>query len=205
MSLSVNTQVGPNVLSDGVNATTLRLEKLGALVVQELHGAYYEQAYRGNLFFAAAGGVTSSVGLSTTYTGLCISNPLGSNVNLVMNKISFAQSVINAAVNAIGYGVGYSATTNVTHTTPVTPASCKYGSGLTPIAKADSSATLPTAPVYAGFLGSTPTATTNPNGGVWDLQGSILVPPGAYFCILTAAASPASALWLGAQWEEVAI
>lgn len=194
-------QVGPQLNQDGVQ-NWARSGRQGDQIISELHGRYYESAFRKNLFFAAAAGVTSSVGLATTYTGLCISNPIGSQVNLAICKVSFAQSVINAAVNAIGYGVGYNATTNVTHTTPLTPASTFYGSNATPVAKADSAATLPTAPVYAGFLGSTPTATTNPNGGMWDLEGSIIIPPGGYFVTLAAAASPASALWLGVHWEE---
>ena len=44
--------VGPDVLQDGVRAK-LRLGRAAEGVVTELHGKYYEQNYRGNLYIAA--------------------------------------------------------------------------------------------------------------------------------------------------------
>lgn len=182
---------------------TSRATRFAEQATQAAHGDYMDAALNKKLFFATANGVTSTVGLATTYTGLCVSNPIGSLVNLAIYRVSIAQSVINAAVNALGYGAGYSATTNVTHTTAVTPRSTFFGTGPTPIALADSSATLPVAPVYIEFMTDSGTATTNPPGFIADVRGSLIIPPGGYCMTLSSAASPASALWLSILWEEL--
>lgn len=177
----------------------------GAQRIIDAHGRYYDQATYGRVFFAATqGGQTTSAGLATTYVGCCVSNPVGSKVNLVINKIGWAWTVIAAAVNSVGIAVGYSANTSVTHTTALAVNTTFFtNSGTGAWAKADSSATLPVAPIYYMFVDDTPTATTNPKGGLVDLEGSLILPPGAYVCTVTAAASSAAAFWASIQWEEV--
>lgn len=184
-----------------------RAGNLGDLIVSQLHGRYYEQTVRGNTFFVASQAVaTSTVGLATTYTGLCLSNPVGSTVNLVLTKASIMQSVIQAVqVEAYALATGYNATTNVTHTTPATPQTTLIGSGLTAIAKADTAATLPTAPVYAVFVQNTATATANGPGSVIDLEGSIILKPGAYIAWVTPAQASVAGMWYSFMWEEVPI
>src|SRR5262245_24602496 len=193
-------------ISDGVT-TPSRATYDGAQLAQALHGDYMYAALRKNLFVAhTQAGVTSSVGLATTYTGLVVSNAIGNPVNLAILRVSVAQSVINAAVNAIGYGFGYSPTTAVVHTTPVTPRNC-FVNGPAPYALADTAATLSAAggfgPVYAEMISDTPTATTNPAAYQAEIRGSIIIPPGGYFLMLAIAASPASALWESILWEEI--
>lgn len=181
-----------------------RANRYGEQVTSAGHGDYMDAAVNKKLFFAhTQAGVTSSVGLATTYTGLCISNPIGNIFNLAILRASIAQSIINAAVNAIGYGAGFHATTQVVHTTPVTPRSCFFGIGPTPTALADIAATLPVAPVYVEMLSDSPTATTNPAAFVADVRGSLIIPPGGFFVLLAIAASPASALWESVMWEEI--
>ena len=56
-----------------------RAGKQGEQMVSNLHALYYEQVYRRNVFSASAQAVlTTSVGLATAYTGLVVSNPVGS-------------------------------------------------------------------------------------------------------------------------------
>lgn len=153
-------------------------------------------------------GQVTTVGLATTYTGLCLSNAPGSNVVLSVNKVGFAFTVVWAAVAAVGLMTGYNATTAVTHTTPVTPRNRYFtgaggGTGLL-----DSAATLPTAPtldqVFAGA--STATAAVPPLvQGYYDLEGSLELPPGAYAAFYTSAASGAAGGTLSLQWEEIVI
>jgi hypothetical protein len=82
MPVEVNMQVGPQQLSDGVSALP-RLGKLGDQIVTELHPRYYEQTYRGAMFSAANQSAQAvSVALATTYTGLCLYNPVNSGKNL---------------------------------------------------------------------------------------------------------------------------
>lgn len=199
----------PSVSSIGVNSTTnLRSGQLGDLIVQDLHGRYYESTYRKSMFSVSIQSVaTTTVGLATTYTGLCLSNPVGSAVNLVLNKCSLMQSVIQSTqVEAYALAVGFNLTTNVTHTAAITPQSNFVGSGLTAVAKADTSATLPTAPLYYMFMTNTGTATADSTGTqVVDLEGSLILPPGAYACWVTPAQASVAGLWFSFQWEEIAI
>ena len=193
-------QVGQNL--------TVGLGEFSEQLVSELHAPYYEQTYRGLTFFGATpSGQTTSVGLSTTYVGLALSNPLSSKVNLVLLTAGFSESVINAAVNAIGLMVGFSATANVTHGTPVTAGNVQsslVGSSYQPIGKMDTAATLTGTPVYHTFFATNPTAITNA-AGFLELKGSIVLPPGAYVATATVAASSAASFWASMSWMEVPV
>lgn len=198
--------VGTQSNSDGATITG-RYGKQGDQIASELHARYYEQTYRGNTFSASTQAVaTTTVGLATTYTGLVISNPVGSSVNMVLTKASIMQSVIQSTqVEAYAIAVGYNASTNVTHTAALTPISNKIGSGLTAVGKADTSATLPTAPTYHTFVQNTSTATANGSGSVIDLEGSVILIPGAYALWVTPAQASVAGLWFSFQWEEVPV
>lgn len=149
---------------------------------------------------------TTTVGLATTYTGLCLSNPITSTVNLVLNKCSMMQSVIQATqIEAYALAVGFNATTNVTHTAALTTKSNKIGSGLTSVGLADTSATLPTAPTYHTFVTETASATSQPSTALIDMEGSVILIPGAYACWVTPAQASVAGLWFSFQWEEVVI
>lgn len=186
-------------------AFTARGGKQGEQMVSELHGRYYEQAYRGNMFSASLQAVgTTTVGLATTYTGLVLSNPIGSAVNLVLNKASIMQSVIQSTqVEAYAIAIGFNATTNVTHTASLATRSNKVGSGLSSIGLADTSATLPTAPFYHTFMADTGTATADNTGGVIDFEGSLILLPGAYALWVTPAQASVAGMWFSFQWEEI--
>lgn len=198
--------VGTARYLDGTTPQTQRFGQQGDAMVSELHGRYYEQAVRGNIFNGATQAlVTTTVGLATTYTGLVLSNPISAAVNLVINKASMMQSVLQATqVEAYAIAVGFNAATNVTHTTPVTTRSNKIGSGLVSVGLCDVSATLPTAPFYHTFVTNTGTATADSTGiQVVDLEGSVVLIPGAYALWVTPAQASVAGLWFSFQWEEV--
>lgn len=200
-------QVGPLTVS-GTAKTIARAGQQGDLIVSELHGHYYEQTYRGKVFNAATQAlVTTTVGLATTYTGLVLSNPVGSAVNLEILIASMMQSVIQSTqIEAFAIATGFNASSNVTHTTPVTPKSAFIGSGLSGVGLADVSATLPTAPFYDTFLTNTGTATANSTGiQAFDLAGSIVLAPGAYACFVTPAQASVAGMWFGFKWAEVPV
>lgn len=207
MTEPVQGQVGPQGSNQDGYEGIIRLGKQMDLIVSELHGRYYENAYRKNSFSVASQAVaTTTVGLATTYTGLCLSNPVGSTVNLVLQKASFMQSVIQATqIEGFALAYGFNASTNVTHTTPATPQSTFIGAGTVAKALADVSATLPTAPLYGHFIGNTATATQNNPGGTLDLEGSVILPPGAYACFVTPAQASVAGMWFAFQWEEVLV
>jgi hypothetical protein len=197
--------VGPQNNADSSRQINARGGRQGDQIVSELHGRYYEQAYRQNMFSGAAVGLTTTVGTATTYTGLVLTNPIGSGVNLVPNKLGLAFLVAFAAASAIGLMRGYSATTAVVQTTPVTPSNTLTGanSGKGLLA---SSATLPVTPTIVQIMeaGLTGAITTTVNSvSLFDLEGSIAIPPGGFLAIYTSTASGAASMAASMQWEEV--
>jgi hypothetical protein len=200
----IQTLTGAQSTSDGA-IIQARAGKQGDTIVSELHGRYYETTYRGKGFNVASQAVaTTTVGLATTYTGLCLANPTKSNVNLVLNKCTMMQSVIQSTqVEAFAIAYGFNSTTEVTLTVAATPQSNIIGSGAVSAAKAATSATLPTAPLYGTFLTNTATATQNAPGDWIDLEGSIILPPGAYACWVTPAQASVAGMWFSFSWEEV--
>lgn len=206
-------QVGPVSTTSSVSAGTIapgRQGNMGELIVSEVQPRYYEAAYRRALFNGANQvGTVTTVGLATTYTGLCLSNPVGSTVNLVLTKVGFAFLVAFAAGSAIGLMQGYNSGTNVTHTTPGTPRSAFFGAGAVGVGLIDVACTFPTAPFVthifaAGLTGAITTAPMVP-GTLPDLEGGVILPPGAYAAIYTSTVSAAASLFGSMQWLEVPV
>lgn len=185
-----------------------RADRTGSLITADGHARYMEAVFRRTVYNGGIVSQTTTVGLATTYTGLVLSNPVGSPVNLVLNKCGYAFTVAFAAVAAIGLMTGFNASTNVTHTTPVTPRSQFFNSAGGGVGLLDSAATLPTAPTVNTFFDSATTATAAvpplPHGIV-DMEGSIIIPPGGYVAFFTSAASGAAGGFFSFSWEEVPI
>lgn len=185
-----------------------RAGQQGDLIVSQLQAAGFEATIRSHTFHAAnQAAATTTVGLATTYTGLCLSNPVGSGFNLVVGKVGYAFIVAFPAGAAIGLMTGYNATTNVTHTTPATPRNGKFGTGAAGVGLVDVAATLPTAPVLTHLFGSglTGAITTAPHvsQGLIDLEGTLVLPPGAYCAIYTSTVSGTSGFLGSISWTEV--
>lgn len=159
------------------------------------------------VYSGTSGLVTTSAALATTYTGLVLTNPVNSAVDLVLQSASFANAVAQAAVRTIGLLAGFNATSAVTQTTPAVVVNNfvggPAGSGLLATA-----ATLPTAPLLMLIFTelTTGAVTTWPTyGGFFDLNDGlnlIIIPPGGYVGFYTSTASTASSLNLGLQWSE---
>lgn len=203
-------QVGVQALADGAQAT-VRAARTGELVFSELQGRYFEGARRGQRFSAAnTAGVTTTVGAATTYVGICLSNPVGSGTLIAIEKVGISFLVAFAAPATVGLMTGYNSSTNVTHTTPLAPTNNLVGIGSTPLGLVDSSATLPTAPTLrtvflAGLTGAITTAPTSGGPLLFDLEGSIVLPPGGYAAVYTSTASGASGFAGSIGWSEVAL
>jgi len=85
-------RTGPIQSSDGA-VNPARSSKDGSLIIGAGLADYEEIAIRGQIFNGAnqgPGGTTTTVGLAATYTGLCLSNPAGSNANLVLLQLGLA-------------------------------------------------------------------------------------------------------------------
>ena len=89
MSLPLSVVVGGNTpAATGTTPQVLRVDPTGALSYSKIHGDYYEAAVRKTVFSGSnISAVTTSAGFATTHTGYCLANPIGSTVNLVLNKV----------------------------------------------------------------------------------------------------------------------
>jgi hypothetical protein len=192
--------VGISQNLDGTTPNT-RGCRSGETAVSQVHGKYMEAAYRGNVFFAAnQSAVTFAAGLLlTTQVGLIVSNPAGSGKNLVLLQAEYTNT--GTIVHTAGLVVMAPQSTAVTHTTALTPLATNGGGNLC-VAKADSGATIPVAPVVAKTLYSVlSTATTVGSAATtMDLDGSIIIPPGGACAI---AGSAAGTAFCSLTWEEV--
>lgn len=206
--MQIQTIVGPQTqATTGSTIPNLRGGPSGEAIMQELHGRYYETAVRKSMFSGATTtGVTTSAGFATTYTGFCLTNPIGSSVNLALNKIVYAVVVAQTSALILGLMTGYHAATPVTQTTPLVPLNNFVGSP-TGVGLIASAVTLPIAPTRVILLdtlltGAITTQVTS-NGKAVDEEGGIIVPPGGFVAFYTSGASVASSLAFGMQWEEV--
>lgn len=195
-------QVGAQVTSDG-SVTAQRSGKLGDTIVSELHGRYYEQVYRQNVFSVCTQGtgVTTTAALATTWTGLAVGNPSTSGVNLVLNKFGACQFAGGAAATiGIMGGVG-------SITASLTPQNRFIGGSTASKATASAGQTISTPVLISSFgsLGSVATTGYGLEPGIFvDLEGSVIIPPGSFVASYTAIVTT-SALQFHFVWEEVPV
>jgi hypothetical protein len=195
-------QVGIQNNSDGV-VVKARAGKQGEQIASELHGRYYEQTYRRNVFSVNTQGtaITTTAALATTWTGLGIANPAGSGVNLVLLQFSATQFAVGAAAT-----IGLLGAAGVL-TASLTPQSRVIASGEVSKARASASDTIST-PLLITTFGSVGSLATTGYGlqpGIFvDIGGSIIVPPGSFIATYTSIATT-TALNFGYVWEEVPV
>ena len=207
MALPIQTIVGGNAAAAvGTFPSNIRVGANGELSTGPLHGNYYESVVRNRVYSGSnLAGVTTTVGFATTHTGCCLTNPIGSTVNLVVRRVHYGAVVAQSAALVFGLQTGFSAATNVTQTTALVVASNFIGqpAGTGLLASA---VTLPVAPTRLILLDTflTGAITTAVQGGAdHDMQDVIVIPPGGYVATYTSAASAASSLVFGFTWEEV--
>lgn len=228
MAVPIQGQVGPQVLQDGATAT-LRIDRSAAQVIQELHGRFYEQAYRGALFSGGMGAVTSisnatftSGTLGATCTPIAgVWNPGTSTVNLAI--LQAIMNVILTALQATGGGpfVWATSTGNNSISTGNVPLNrktlAKSGSqakdmsgvaltGLTNNLVVQQGSPLGGGSAYnASLLGTAAGFATINGGGVENFDGSILVPPGGVLALLATTTPVAHSAVSGLLWEEIVL
>jgi hypothetical protein len=202
-------QVGQPTTTSIASGSTpaVRQGQLGDMIVSELHGRYYETAYRRNMYTATlTSGTTTSAALSTTFTGLLLLNPNNSQVNIVVNKVGYAFLVAFAAASAIGLQVGNQSAALLsgltTTNTVVRPNFVGAGVG-TALTYSAATTTGPSLRQIFG-TGLTGAITTTPAVySYFDLEGGLILPPGAWVGSYTSTASGASSMLASFQYEEV--
>jgi hypothetical protein len=204
--------VGPPAAQAAGTSPVLRQGQLGEAIVSELHGRYYEQGYRGNRFGGSMQAVIATAtiaGLNTAITGVCaLANPNGSGVNVVLEKVGIGIIIAPAAALVFGLATGYSTTALAGTLTSLAPKSKLIGSSASPRAALYCSAaiTLPTTPTVdtvLGNLGTGAITVDRAQNAQYELQGSIILPPGGFCCLWTSAVLAASAHIMSWDWEEV--
>lgn len=193
---------------------SIRQGQLGDMIVSELHGRYYETAYRRNMYTAVLNtGTTTSAGLATTFTGLLLYNPQNSTVNLAINKVGYSFLVAFTAASAIGVMTGVAPTNPGTSATNTTVRANYVGlpngsSQALTYSGATLTATGATPVLHSVFgAGLTGAITTVPQipGMFYDFEGSIIVPPGTYIATYTSTASGASGTFASITYEEIPV
>lgn len=220
-------EVGPpSATSLGDNQVTGVLGgKQGDMIVSQLHGKYYTQAVRGNVYYAstAAAGLANTIFSATsapTFVGLLVWNPQGSGKNLSMIKANVGISAVAAtAQSAWGYawvnnaGSGVATAGVVSSFTGITatrgPAICSLGGQGASVALAGSAATFTTALAWgrsASFSSSTGAITTQTVPAMMseDFDGMMIVPPGTIFALTSAILSGITAVST-LFWEETPV
>jgi hypothetical protein len=208
--VNLQLQVGPQVTSDGQNPM-VRGGKSAETIIQQLHGRYYETTYRKAMFQGSVTGVTTSAGVDSagSYTGLCLYNPVGSMVNLVMNKVGYAFNVAFPAGSVIGLIAGYSATGGL-----FGPSLTEYSQFVNSSAQAAGaiasvcSSGIPAPATVNQILGAGLTAAINVTGvyvpkTTIDLEGSLILHPGGFCAFYTSTSAGVAGGNFSMQWEEV--
>jgi hypothetical protein len=191
-----------------------RAGQLGDVIVSELHGRYYETTYRGNSFLLSV----STAAAVTAYSGgaggtpmLAIFNPVASGKNLVLNRVSVGNVVAASGAGTVSFGLWFGTTAAITQATTVAPWSMStqaqagsVATGFRNVALTSGSAANNVISV-ASYYWATAAGAALVTGGPIDVEGSVIIPPGAY-CALGGSAALTSATWIGSlQWEEVPV
>ena len=199
----------------GGSTPPVRQGQLGDVIVSELHGRYYEQAYQRNMFSGVlTTGTATSAGLAASFTGLMLYNPPNSTVNVAVNKIGMSFIVAFAAGATVGIMTAQTMTPLGTFATTNTAIKNNFvGRAGVGVGQAQmySTATIATAePGLPGIhmvfgAGLTGAITTVPQvpGFFVDLEGGLILPPGAYMATYTSTASGAASMLASFTWEEV--
>jgi hypothetical protein len=220
-------RTGPIVSSDGA-VNPARADKTGATVVSDAHGRFQEAALRGALFSAgmtltSISNVTFTTGtLGTTCTPIIgVWNPTNSGKNLVILQVRL-QMITTALSTPTGPGglVWATAVGQSAISTGITPlnrlslaASGAIGKGYANTALTGLSGNLTVqeaaglttfvinataAETAAGFL-------TISAGGLDNIDGGLIVPPGGVLALLATTTPVAISAASSILWEEIAI
>jgi hypothetical protein len=226
--VAITGRVGPDVLADGAQAK-FRAGKSAELVVQELHGRFYETNYRSAVYSGGMGltsisNVTFTTGtLGATVTPICgVYNPIGSSVNLAILQAILGVTV--TAATATG-GAPFVWATSIT-TAPVTTgnqplnrktlqpqgSSARDLTNVAPTGMTPNLAVRFASALTGGLIkniSSVETAVGQNIGTagitVENLDGSIIVPPGGVLALLATTTPVAHSAVSGLVWEEVPV
>ena len=216
-------QVGaPSAVSLADGSTPAQLGgRQGDGIVSGLHGKYYTQSQRNNVFYAgtAVAGLAFTIFSNASFVGLLLWNPQGSGKNLSLircNVTPLSQAATAASgwgyawINNAGSAVATAAPASVFTAITATRGSAicgPFGQGAS-VARAGSGATFTTALLWgraASFGTSTGAVTTQLSYTMSeDFDGMTIVPPGTIFAVTSSILSGITA-HATLVWEEVPV
>jgi len=220
---------GPQLASDGNIAAAARGGKQGELMVSELHGRFYEQAYRGNVFYGGGTAVQAITNATFTIatTGatatpiLGLWNPLSNNVNCVILQACLVTILTALQETGPGPYVWASSLGNNAITTGATPTNAKtlqasgsnakvFGNGaaltgMTGTLAAIRGSSLPTIMSNLSTLQTAAGLQMASPGGVENFDGCFQVPPGGVIALLGSGTPVAVSCAGTLTWEEVPV
>jgi len=167
------------------------------------------ETYVGNgsreIFVASTqAGVATSTALSTTQTGITLTNPAGSGKTLVLLQLRGAVSVAPAGASPLVLAANVNPiAAAVTQTTPLTVRPANLGLTKTGAGLAASAVTLPAAPVVVRSVqGPVAASSVTPAAVSDDINGALSVSPGCAIS-LSSLTTAVTGVW-SIVWEEVA-
>ena len=226
-NVEITGQVGPQNLGSGATNAAFRQEVSGGMVVQELHGRFYEQNYRTAVFSGGMGltSINAATFTTGTLTASCtpvigVWNPAGSGVNLVILQAVLGITVTAATATGGGPFVWATSTGNSAITTGNQALNRKFltlggsqardltGLALTGLTN---NLTVRFASALNGGLikdiSSVETAVGQNIGTVASpielFDGSLMVPPGGVLALLATTTPVAHSATSAIVWEEV--
>jgi hypothetical protein len=208
-------------LADGTNNAVLQ-GKQGDQIVSELHGKYYTQAYRGNVYWGstALAGVTLPILSSTSPTFVLWNQSTTKNLSLIRIQITPTTAMTTAsgygyaflpnAGSAVGTAAPVSAVTPITATRGPVLIPNVAGQGLSGAVVASAATLTSAATIFRnnGMSAGTGAITAPATQPILqeDFDGTLIIPP---LCLMivgtTITTSGQSATGVTAIWEEVPI
>lgn len=184
---------------DGSSNINDTLGKAGEQMVAELHGKYYTQCYRGEMFW----GSTVTAAAISTYTGTSVTGLGLWNIGTGKNLIPVRTVIIPVTAGSADVAVGYTFTTNagtgVATAAPISAATyitatrgnCNFSSTVSSSASVVLTATLTSAPTLFMGLGTAQTNAITAGYGaiVIDHDGQMVIGPGTFASLGMSAAN----------------
>jgi len=218
-------QIGIQLNADGSSPVQgFRQGRQGEMIASELHGRFYEQVLRGNVYsigcMLTALSAATAVLTASAQPIVGVWNPLTSSVNLVFLQAMLVAALNNVTSVAPGDFIWASSLNNVSLTAGLSPFNRKTLASTGSQAKAFS---LSTASLLTGLtnallafepgefntassLLTTTVAAATPTpsvSGVQNFDGSIIVPPGGVMGLFNTISSTTHSVRARLMWEEV--
>lgn len=167
---------------------------------------FVDQARLGNVFRAANQAAATVTLINTsTATGFILSNPFGSDKDLILWDVNFSYTTVPTATAIVFLAQSIAVSqTQVVHTTPLAVYKAD-GTGATTACRGrvDSAATTPVLPVYSRILGYSPTTPATSDGLTFTdkVCGSVILAPGTFVQISYITTAPVGITSM--TWVEV--